>query len=93
MTPLEELQSAYKRLSEERDAARGVNLSLLPPIGNLIVTLHRTVDAQLALLADGIAATQAGWNGAIYFGPDGDGGIAPSENVVNLARAINGGAA
>lgn len=50
---------------------------------DLIVTLHRTIDAQLAILRDALAGLQPGWAGMVQ----------PDENYelqADLARAILG---
>lgn len=122
MTPLEELQAAHKRLSEQRDASlrhavgRWSNEDDDEPMmrkeivgshgavgvmydsehADLIVTLHRTIDAQLAVLCAAISATEAWLDPDGPFGYEEQDGIYPTgktaEAALALARAINRGA-
>lgn len=79
MTPLEELQAAHAQLSDLRErAAHGPRGHLNIEDVDLIVTLHRTIDAQLSILQEGIYDVQ------------GAGGLSTDWWVHQLARAING---
>ncbi|WIB25832.1 hypothetical protein [Curtobacterium sp. MCSS17_015] len=81
MTPLEELQAAYARLSDLRlapmiDGDTGYGAGSAGP-SELSLTLHRTIDVQLSILEGDIALVEC--FGGQYSGD----GLA-------LARAING---
>jgi hypothetical protein len=99
MSTIEEIQTAIEKLTEFKARGYSVDNGWLVecdetirwpddprmPLTNdeYMVTLHRTIDAQLALLNEG--ATIA----AYLVSPDEDVEIV---NFVALARAINGGA-
>lgn len=87
MTPLEELQAAYAQLSDLRErAAHGPLGQLNVEDVDLIVTLHRTIDAQLAGLKHGIMVEQRRWPN------DTQNLRIARKHWLPLARAINGGA-
>lgn len=65
--------------SDEYNTAEGV----LPVDARLIVTLHATIDAQLAILNHAYGQLKDGYS------PDEPGA---TEDALDLARAINGGA-
>jgi len=93
MTPLEELQAAHKRLSGLKAATGGswhaqyetlyagphrVAQGVFAIDMDLMLTLHRTIDAQLEILQEGIRDVVAAC------------GLSTDWRVHDLASAING---
>lgn len=105
MSAVERLQSAIDKLEQERDerwekdgrnllgvnpgGARALGRFVEPDALGLAVTLHGTIDAQLAILRDGIARVHS-WtdpDSQVGYEPHLDGPYPPGADATYLALA------